>query len=47
MTRLPLEIAAGVAPVASILVTAVPAMAEFPSAAAAEAIEAGITTVDA
>ena len=38
--------AAGVAPVASTLSVAVPVMAEFPSAAAAETMELGRTTVD-
>ena len=37
---------AGVAPVASTLSVAVPAMAEFPRAAAAETIELGRSTVD-
>ncbi len=46
MTRLPLEIEAGVAPVASTLVTAVPAMAEFPSAAAADTMDVGRATMD-
>jgi hypothetical protein len=46
MVRLPLESDAGLAPVASTLVTAVPEIEEFPSAWAAEAIELGRTTVD-
>jgi hypothetical protein len=37
---------AGVAPVASTLIVALPAMAEFPSAAAAETMLLGRTTVD-
>jgi hypothetical protein len=46
MVRLPLESDAGLAPVASTSVTAVPSIEEFPSASAAEAIELGRTTVD-
>jgi len=36
----------GVAPVASTFSVAVPTMAEFPTAAAAETIELGIGTID-
>jgi hypothetical protein len=46
MVMVPLEIDAGVLPVASTFVRAVPAMAEFPKAAAAETIEEGRATVD-
>jgi hypothetical protein len=44
MAMSPAEIVAGLAPLASTLTTAVPEIAVFPSAAAAEAIEDGMVT---
>jgi hypothetical protein len=46
MAMVPLESDAGVAPVASTLVTAEPEIEEFPSAVAADTIELGRATMD-